>query len=226
MHRPFVFAATSLCHPLFFSASPSEYYFVAMSWFSSLFTVPKLAPAPSEEKGILEEPAPSPPTNTTVVTATPSLQQSRPHQADPPNRNQVILAAGLAFFAFSTLITRRAFTRRRLASKAAFYSNTPGHNAQQTKQISPAMEAFEALNVATVNVLSITMMAAGGTLWYLDINNMHEARKFIRGGLGVDGTGRSEQDAEEEFEEWLATTLARKEAKEARAAMQDNGRGS
>lgn len=78
------------------------------------------------------------------------------------------------------------------------------------------MEAFEALNIATVNVLSLAMVATGGTLWYLDINSMEEARMMIRGGLGVDGTGRSEKEAEEDFEEWMAATLSRKEAKEAR----------
>ena len=90
------------------------------------------------------------------------------------------------------------------------------------------MEALEALNIATANVLSFAMMATGGTLWYMDINSMEEARRHIRGGMGVDGTGRSEKDAEEEFEEWMATVLQRKEAKEARAAIveRDQGKGS
>ncbi len=57
-------------------------------------------------------------------------------------------------------------------------------------------------------------MATGGVLWFLNINSMDEARRFLRGGMGVDGTGRSEKDAEEDFEEWMATTLARKEMKE------------
>jgi hypothetical protein len=76
------------------------------------------------------------------------------------------------------------------------------------------MEAVEALNIATVNVLSLAMMSAGGMMWYFDINSMDDARRKLRGGLGVDGTGRDEKQAEEEFEEWMATTLSRKEAKE------------
>lgn len=79
--------------------------------------------------------------------------------------------------------------------------------------MSGAVEAVEALSIATVNVLSVTMMATGGALWYLDINSMAEARRLIRGGLGVDGTGRTEEQAEEEFEEWMASTLARKDQK-------------
>ena len=58
------------------------------------------------------------------------------------------------------------------------------------------------------------MMSTGGLLWYFDINNMDDARRKLRGGLGVDGSGRDEKQAEEEFEEWMATMLSRKEAKE------------
>lgn len=53
-------------------------------------------------------------------------------------------------------------------------------------------------------------------LWAFDISSMDDMRRKIRGGLGIDGSGRSEKDAEEEMEEWLATVLARKEEKERR----------
>jgi hypothetical protein len=76
------------------------------------------------------------------------------------------------------------------------------------------MEAVEALNIATINVLSLAMMSTGGMLWYFDINSMDDARRKLRGGLGVDGSGRDEKQAEEEFEEWMATVLSRKDSKE------------
>lgn len=76
------------------------------------------------------------------------------------------------------------------------------------------MEAVEALNIATINVLSLAVMSTGGMLWYFDINSMDDARRKLRGGLGVDGTGRDEKQVEEELEEWMATVLSRKEAKE------------
>lgn len=60
------------------------------------------------------------------------------------------------------------------------------------------------------------MLATGGALWYFDIASMEDARRKLRGGLGVDGSGRSETEAEEDFEEWLATVLSRKEARERR----------
>lgn len=73
--------------------------------------------------------------------------------------------------------------------------------------------AVEALTVATLNVVSWAIMTTGGLLWAFDIGSMDDMRRKIRGGLGVDGTGRTEQEAEEEMEEWLATVLTRKEEK-------------
>lgn len=74
------------------------------------------------------------------------------------------------------------------------------------------MEAVEALSIATVNVLSVSMMFSGGLLWAFDISSVDDLRRKIRGNLGVDGEGR-ESRADEEMEEWLATVLARKDEK-------------
>lgn len=67
-------------------------------------------------------------------------------------------------------------------------------------------------------------MVTGGALWAFDISNMDELRRKIRGGLGVDGSGRSEQEAEEDMEEWLATVLARKEDKDRAKGIMDEVR--
>jgi hypothetical protein len=75
------------------------------------------------------------------------------------------------------------------------------------------MEAFEALSIATVNVLSFSMMFTGGLLWAFDISSLDDMRRKLRGGLGMDDDER-ENAAEEEMEEWLTTVLARKEQKE------------
>ncbi|RMZ84354.1 hypothetical protein DV738_g569, partial [Chaetothyriales sp. CBS 135597] len=134
-----------------------------------------------------------------------------------PNRNKLLFVGGATFFAFSLIITRRAFARRRqrLPNASQFYTNAPEHAAQANSNVSGAREALEALHLATLNVVSFAMMATGGALWYLNINSLADARRMIRGGLGVDGTGRTEKEAEEEFEEWIATTLSRKEQKTA-----------
>ncbi len=124
--------------------------------------------------------------------------------------------AGIAFTALSLLITRRSFARRRLAANPSLHTKSPAQTQVQSAQVSAPMEAFEALNIATINVLSLMMLSTGGALWYFDIASMDDARRKLRGGLGVDGSGRTEEDAEEDFEEWLATVLSRKEAKERR----------
>ena len=181
----------------------------SMSWFSSLFTFPPphdARPRP-QPKRILEEEAPQ----------TLELSQSKrrlPPADINPNRNKVIFGAGVAFFAFSMLITRRAFARKRLQAHPAFYTDAPANVARQAAKTSGAMEALEALNIATINVLSVALMASGAAMWSLDINSMSDARRLLRGGLGVDGTGRDETHAEEEFEEWMATVLSRRDSKE------------
>lgn len=86
------------------------------------------------------------------------------------------------------------------------------------------MEALEALSIASINVLSLAMVATSGAMLAFDINSMSDARRVLRGGLGVDGTGKSEKDAEEDFEEWMATVLARKDSKGERP-VQVNERG-
>lgn len=191
-----------------------------MSWFSSLFSGIKFPPPADSirphEKRLLEEPSASTQTAesaTPVSHNVPSSPDNAAIQEQGRRRNKLIFAAGLAFCGLSVLATKRSLARRRLASKAAFYSDAPAHNVEQSKNVSGAFEAVEALNIATINVLSVAMMATGGALWYLDLNSLADARKMIRGGLGVDGKGMTEQEADEEIEEAIASILARKDAK-------------
>lgn len=73
------------------------------------------------------------------------------------------------------------------------------------------MDAIEALNIATINVASLAIMITGGLMWGFDISGVEELRVRLREGLGLAGDG--ERNAEEEFEEWLASTLARRDGK-------------
>jgi len=192
-----------------------------MSWFSSLFSSFKFPPPADSirphEKRLLEEPSPSTKlAESATSNDTLSTSEYDKIQEQGRRRNKLIFAAGLAFFGLSVLATRRSFARKRLASKAAFYSDAPAHNIEQSKNVNGAFEALEALNIATINVLSVAMMATGGALWYMDLNSLADARKMIRGGLGVDGNGMTEQQADEEIEEVIASILARKDAKEGR----------
>lgn len=122
-----------------------------------------------------------------------------------------LFLAGASFFALSSAVTRRSLVRRYKATIPKFYqpSNQPNTN------INGALEAFEALNIATINVMSVGMMVGGGLLWAFDISSLDEMRQKVRKNLGVDGA-RFDQDAEEEMEEWFATVLDRKDKKEKR----------
>ncbi|KAE8443448.1 hypothetical protein EG329_001845 [Mollisiaceae sp. DMI_Dod_QoI] len=127
-------------------------------------------------------------------------------------RQLSLFAAGAGFFAIATAITRRSIVRRYKASIPKFYQPSNRSNYE----VNGAMEAFEALNIATINVFSIGMMVSGGLLWAFDISSLEDMRKKVRTNLGVDPI-RTDEDAEQEIEEWFATVLARKEFKALRA---------
>jgi hypothetical protein len=202
-----------------------------MSWLSNFLRpgdAPRTIPSTTQSPRLLSEPISQSAQSETITLSKADFEALRAQHRSPPtqepnrNRNKIIFGAGVAFFALSLLVTRRAFLRRKAASTSTgFYTNAPAHREEQAKNVSGAMEAVEALNIATINVLSVALMATGGTLWYLDINGLEDGKRFIRGGLGVDGTGRSEGEVEEDFEVWLATTLAKKEAKT--GAVKENG---
>lgn len=120
-----------------------------------------------------------------------------------------LFAAGASFFALTTIITRRSLVRRYRSTIPKFYQPSNRPNVD----VNGAVEAFEALSLATINVASISMMAAGGALWAFDISTLDDMRQKIRTSLGVEGEGR-DSAADQEMEEWLATVLARKEQKE------------
>ncbi|KAL3420221.1 hypothetical protein PVAG01_08720 [Phlyctema vagabunda] len=137
-----------------------------------------------------------------------------------------LFLAGASFFGVTSLITRRALVRRYKATTPKFYqpSNRP------SMEFDGAMEAFEALSIATINVASIGMMTAGGLLWAFDISSIEDMRKKVRTNLGTEGFTK-DQDAEEEIEEWVAGILGRKDekleqrAKARQARSQEKGDG-
>ena len=110
--------------------------------------------------------------------------------------------AGAGFFAVTSFITRRALVRRYKATAPKFYQ--PSNRANY--EVNGAVEAFEALNIATINVLSVGMMVGGGLLYAFDISSLEDMRQYVRKTIGVNGP-RSDEDAEKEIEEWIARTL-------------------
>lgn len=122
--------------------------------------------------------------------------------------------AGAGFFAITSLITRRSLVRKYKATFPKFYqpSNRPAG------EVNGAMEALEALNIATINVFSVSMMVTGGLLYAFDISSLDDMKRNVRRKIGVD-VDRTDQDVEEEIEEWFATVLERKGVKEKKSEI-------
>jgi hypothetical protein len=64
------------------------------------------------------------------------------------------------------------------------------------------------------------MIGVGAGMYAFDIDSVEDLRRKVRGGLGVDGTGRSEKEVEEELEEWVVGVLGRKTEKEKQREQQ------
>lgn len=78
---------------------------------------------------------------------------------------------------------------------------------------SGALDAVEALNLATLNTFSFAMMLVGGGMFALDVASVDELRGKVRERTG--GGEKANREAEEEFEEWVVSVLARKERRDA-----------
>ncbi|KAF3251154.1 hypothetical protein TWF217_008083 [Orbilia oligospora] len=92
---------------------------------------------------------------------------------------------GAGFLLLSMAVARRSTRRRYLATVPKYY--TPNTRASELN-FNTGIDAFEALNIASLGVFSVGMMTVGRM---------------------------SEMDVEEEMEEWIASVLARKDRKEA-----------
>ena len=68
------------------------------------------------------------------------------------------------------------------------------------------MIALEALNLATLNVVSFAVMAAGGLSWAFDVSSVEDLRGMARRHITGQG-GKTDEAAEREIEEWAARVL-------------------
>ncbi|GFF33456.1 hypothetical protein IFM58399_03547 [Aspergillus lentulus] len=150
----------------------------------------KTSPAPSQPDSISGSVEPQP--------------QQTQLQPQRPLTNLKLLFGGVTFFTLSLLITRRAFTRRVLASTPPYWTSSVYHRPP----VNGAGDAFEALSLATLNVCSFAMMATGGVLYALDINSVEDMRRYVKKEMGT-GTVRDEE-VEREVEEWVAKVLGEK----------------
>lgn len=153
---------------------------------------------PSEKPASEQQPQ-SPADNPTTLP----MQLPRPPASE--NTNLKLLFGGMTFFALSVLVTRRAFNKKRIACIPPFYTSSVYHQPHSNS----AMDAFEALNLATLNVLSFGMMAGGAAGYALNINSLDDMRRFVRAGLqgGSDTPVKSDEELEVEVTEWVSKVL-------------------
>ncbi|KAI9374058.1 hypothetical protein BJX61DRAFT_344387 [Aspergillus egyptiacus] len=171
-------------------------------------------------------PAPSHPQNTT-----PNQKQKTKDADDDlpklwtPQTNKKLLFGGALFFTLSLLATRRALNRRYKASIPPYYTSSVYHKPN----VSGGAEAFEALHLATINVLSFAMMASGGVLYAMDINSLDDMRAYVKKGMlsGAAGQELSKEDKELErdVEEWIGKYLG-KRVEGGKLVELDGGNGS
>ncbi|PYH84808.1 hypothetical protein BO82DRAFT_210919 [Aspergillus uvarum CBS 121591] len=178
-----------------------------------------------------QKPSPStdtsstPTTSTTTPPTTPSSARPASTEFDPPlpklwtpQTNLKLLLGGTAFLALTVFTTRRAIHRRRLAAIPPFYTSAPYHKPS----VSGGVEAFEALNLATLNVLAFAMMSTGGVLYAMDINSVEDMRRYVRRASlseedAAKGLEEGDREMEKEVEAWAAKVLGEKFGRELRA---------
>jgi hypothetical protein len=140
---------------------------------------------------------------TAITSVPPQLDQAR-----RTRRQLGLFFAGAGFLTLSTMITRRALVRKYNAMVPKFYQQSNRPNAPT----SGAVEALEALNLATVNVFSFGMMFTGGMMWAFNVASIEDMQRYVRGPLGLNGKGSLEdKEAEAEVEQWLASVFSKKD---------------
>ncbi|KAF8243276.1 hypothetical protein K440DRAFT_664224 [Wilcoxina mikolae CBS 423.85] len=166
---------------------------------------------------------PPPPPRATDPTPPPPSPSSAPQQHDSPAspepmsqtkrmlRQLSLPLFGSAFLLLTLRLTRRSTARRIKATIPPYYHP---NNQAPTNPPSGALDAVEALQLATLNVFSFAMLLVGGGAFAMDVSSLEELRaKFKASEMGEEWEGQNKA-AEEEWEEWAVSVLARKELKD------------
>jgi hypothetical protein len=139
-----------------------------------------------------------------------------PSQAARTRRQLSLFLGGAGFLLLSVAVTRRAIARRYRIALPAFYMPS-----NQPPRVNGAFEAFEAFNLATLNVLSAGMFLAGGTMWAFDIGGVEDLRARAQAKLKQPTKAEQPTDEDlEKLEEWLNSVLTRKDYKEIKEQVQ------
>jgi hypothetical protein len=128
-------------------------------------------------------PDPTQPSHAPIEKLVNTAAPETPVSSSERERKQfTIFLAGCGFTLYSALITRRAVARRMRWARPTYFQHNNMHPEQK---INGALEALEALSVATVNVFSWSITFVGGMMWATDTSNIQEIRDRLRVRLGL-----------------------------------------
>ncbi|KAI1077485.1 hypothetical protein F5B20DRAFT_262538 [Whalleya microplaca] len=159
-----------------------------------------------------QEPSQQPPQSLQSPQSAQNMQASRepmPPILSPRSLKQLgFFFAGAGFLSLSIVITRRAVARRILATIPKFFeqSNHPPSDIQTEG----SLIAFDALRLATLNVIGFGIMGTGGIAWAFNISGVDDLRRMTHRSMGL-AEGHTDEDAERAVEEWVAKILGHKE---------------
>lgn len=173
---------------------------------------PTSAPTSAPISSALQTPTSPVPQAENVTAVEPRPDTRSPILSQRSLRQLGLFCTGASFFGLAMLVTRRSVVRKQRATIPLFYhpSNRPPLNAGSE---SPLL-AFEALSLATLNVMGFAIMTAGGLSWALDISHIQDLRAMVRKSTGTHGGGGIDHEADADVEEWIASILSRKELKD------------
>jgi hypothetical protein len=116
---------------------------------------------------------------------------------------------GAGFLCFSILLTRRAINRQRIKSRLRFYQTNDwkGLIEGDVKKRGDPLVALEALNLATLNTLSVFIMAAGGMSWAFNISSVADMKEITQRSIMATSNGVTDEESEQEVVDWMAKTL-------------------
>jgi len=80
--------------------------------------------------------------------------------------------------------------------------------------INGALEALDALGIATINVFSYGIMFGGGLLWAFNISTLAELKNRIKMPLDLESGEENGNNSEDYAGNWLAAAIVIKEEEE------------
>lgn len=148
-----------------------------------------------------------------------------------PDTKYKLLLGGLGFLAFSLSATRRAINRRTLNARPPFYTSSPYHRPDANG----GAEAFEALHLATINVVSVGMAGTGAAMCAFGIDGVQDMRGYMRRGMGIEDehgnpivpkSSGGDQELEKDIEEWVGSLLGPKYGDALKKEREGEGEGA